>query len=166
MDAATLRQRRRSLEHALVRYSQHPLRQGATSRLAQVYGVDASRIRHERTRPNGSRLKPAMMLVLQGDEEQARGLIASLLAAWEHRAILREETDVLLERWRALWNREPALDAEEDRQAALYMGGACGERYGAALLAHGAVQLELDAIRAELESRGVDTRSALLGGAR
>lgn len=165
MDAAVLRQRRRSIEHAAPRYSQHPLRQGSTSRIAEVYGVTQGRIRHERTGPQGSRLRPAMELVLHGDEEQARAVVVAILAAWEHRAILAQETPVLEARYRQLWHREPALDAEEDRQAALFMGGASGDAYGSALLLHGGVQIELEAHRLELEARDVDVRALLVRGA-
>lgn len=167
MNAEVLRQRRRSIERESIALSRYPLQHGRTAGIAAALGLSETSVRRERTQPKGcSKLQPLLNLILTADDETAMACVATVVAAWEDRVVLRATDDVLCRRTLHLWHRaEPAADVEEDRRSALYLGGGCREAYADALVTSGAVQLELRAHVVELDDRGVDVRALLVGAA-
>lgn len=148
-------------EQTAGRLSRWALSRASSPNFARAFQVSAARIRHWRTDDPGGHAEKTLHAVLTGDEQVATAIRDAVHAAWEHRVLLSAPTATLLSRWHWLWHHEPEWDAVEDYQAALYMGGQDAGDYDAALLRQGSALLEMVAIRAELEARGVDTRGAL-----
>jgi hypothetical protein len=136
---------------------------GSGKARARALRVDQTRESHHKAGDPSDPLARVCTAVMTCEcEDSARGFRDAVVAAYERRPLLSAETPVLLSRWSFLWEREHALDAAEDRQAALYVGGAPGESYTDALRRHASTQAELADLVDELEARGVDARAVLL----
>lgn len=151
-------------EKAARRINRYALSRAPSPDYGDAFGVDDSRIRHYRTDDPDGPLERTVHAVMVGDEEVARALRDAVDAAWEHRAVLSADPSTLISRWHFLWHREHERDAEEDKQAALYLGGSDGAAYDDALILHASDQAEMAEIRSELEARGVDPRAVLREG--
>lgn len=131
--------------------------------MAQAFGVSPSAISH---RKNGNHRDPLSevceAIMKLEDDSAARAVLAVVESAYERRRLLRQDTPRLLSAFLMLWDREHTLDAEEDKQAALYMAGADGEAYTAVQRRCGTLLLLLAELRDELEDRGVDIRAIIL----